>query len=51
MPTRVDSSATPCRPPEVRVEQADGDLQARSCNPKLTRVLPDVGQWSAGSEF
>jgi hypothetical protein len=39
---RLVGYALPEMPPEVRVEQADGDASARGCHPRLRPVLPDV---------
>jgi hypothetical protein len=39
---RLVGYALPSLPPEVRVEQADGDPKARSCQPRLGPILPDV---------
>jgi hypothetical protein len=36
--------ALPALPPEVRVEQADGDGKARGCHPRLTPVLPQAAR-------
>ena len=39
---RLIGYALPALPPEVRVEQADGDPKARGCHPRLRPVLPHV---------
>lgn len=37
---RLVGYALPTLPPEVRVEQADGDAKARGCHPRVRPVLP-----------
>jgi hypothetical protein len=37
---RLVGYALPELPPEVRVEEADGDTKARACHPRLRPVLP-----------
>jgi hypothetical protein len=39
---RLVGYALPALPPEARVAQADGDINARGCHPRLRRVLPDL---------
>ena len=38
---RFVGHALPALPPEVRVQQADGQATARSCDPRLRPVLPE----------
>jgi hypothetical protein len=39
---RLVGYALPTLPPEVRVEQADGDVAARACHPRRKPVLREL---------
>jgi hypothetical protein len=39
---RLVGYVLPALPPEVRVEQADGDAKARGCHPRLRPALPEL---------